>query len=153
MYINHIHQPKKQTIFNNQYSITCTLVSVMTQRVYDLEDRFIGFSCRVVDVVEALPNSRAGNYIAAQLIRCGMAPSLLYGEAQGAESRGDFIHKMKLVLKELKETRVCLKLIIKKQLIKPANRLIGLLSEGEELIGITAKSIETARKNSNTSGK
>jgi four helix bundle protein len=119
----------------------------MAQRVYDLEDRLIGFSCRVVDVVESLPNARAGNYIGGQLIRCGLAPSLLYGEAQGAESRDDFIHKMKVVLKELKETRVCLKLIIQKQMIKPVNRLNDLLKECEELIRIIAKSIETTKQN------
>jgi four helix bundle protein len=87
----------------------------MKNKVFDLEDRFVDFSSRVVDVVEALPNSRAGNYIAGQLVRCGLAPSLLYGEAQSAESRNDFIHKMKIVLKELKETRVCLKIIRKKE--------------------------------------
>ena len=53
----------------------------MNERVFDLEDRLVDFSSRIVDVVEALPNSRAGNYIAGQLIRCGLAPSLLYGEA------------------------------------------------------------------------
>ena len=58
----------------------------MAKRVYDLEERLIEFSARVVEVVEALPNTRAGNYIAGQLIRCGLAPPLLYGEAQAAES-------------------------------------------------------------------
>jgi four helix bundle protein len=125
----------------------------MKQRVYDLEDRLIGFSCRVVDVVEALPNTRAGNYIAGQLVRCGLAPALLYGEAQGAESRDDFIHKMKVVLKELKETRVCLKLIIKKAMIKPVNRLNDLLKECEALVKITATSIETAKENNKKPGK
>jgi four helix bundle protein len=69
------------------------------ERKFDLEDRIIDFSARVIDVVEALPNARAGNYIAAQLIRCGLAPSLMYGEAQAAESRDDFIHKMNCLLK------------------------------------------------------
>lgn len=119
----------------------------MTDRVYDLEDRLVEFASRIIDVVEALPNTRAGNYIAGQLIRCGLAPALLYGEAQGAESRDDFIHKMKINLKELKETRVCLKLIIKRQMIKPSNRLDDLRKECEELIKIISKSIETARKN------
>lgn len=84
----------------------------MAEKVFDLEDRFVEFSCRIIELVEALPNRRAGNYIAAQLIRCGLAPALLYGEAQSAESRQDFIHKMKIVLKELKETRVCLRLFL-----------------------------------------
>jgi len=76
-----------------------------------------------------------------------MAPSLLYREAQGAESQEDFVHKMKIVLKELKETRVCLKLIRTKQVIKPVTRLDGLFKECEELVAIVAKSIETAKKN------
>ena len=114
---------------------------------YDLEDRLIEFSSRIIDVVEALPNTRAANYIAAQLIRCGLAPSLLYGEVQAAESRDDFIHKMKIALKELKETRVCLKLILKKEMIKPVSKLALVNKENEELIAIISKGIETAKKN------
>lgn len=119
----------------------------MSERIYDLEDRLVEFASRIVDVVEALPNTRAGNYIAGQLVRCGLAPALLYGEAQGAESRDDFIHKMKIILKELKESRVCVKLIVKKQMIKPVKRMDGLKAECEELIMIISKSIETAKKN------
>ncbi|HEX6845501.1 MAG TPA: four helix bundle protein [Chitinophagaceae bacterium] len=119
----------------------------MPDKVYDLEDRFVEFAARVIDVVESLPNTRAGNYLAGQLIRCGLAPALLYGEAQSAESRDDFIHKMKIIVKELKESRVCLKLIIRKQMIKPVSRLNNLKDECEELIRIISKSIDTARKN------
>lgn len=119
----------------------------MSDKVYDLEDRFVEFAARVVDVVEALPNTRAGNYVAGQLIRCGLAPALLYGEAQSAESRDDFIHKMKIIVKELKESRVCLKLIIRKQMIKPVARLNNLKDECEELVKIVSKSIDTAKKN------
>ena len=119
----------------------------MNDRKYDLEDRLVDSAARVIDIVEALPKTRAGNYIAGQLIRCGIAPALLYGEAQSAESRDDFIHKMKVVLKELKETRVCLKIIIRKQLIKPVSTLDGIFKECEELIAISSKSIDTAKKN------
>ncbi len=117
------------------------------KKKFDLEDRLVDFSSRLVDVVEALPGSRAGNYIAAQLVRCGLAPSLLYGEAQSAESRNDFIHKMKIVLKELKETRVCLKIIRKKEMINPVSRMDEINKENEELIAIVSKSIDTANKN------
>lgn len=117
---------------------------------FDLEDRLVEFSCRIIEVVESLPSTRAGNYIAAQLIRCELAPALLYGEAQGAESRSDFIHKMKICLKELKETRVCLKVISKAKMIKPIERLDNIKSENEQLISIVAKSIETAKKNLNS---
>ncbi|HEX5152881.1 MAG TPA: four helix bundle protein [Parafilimonas sp.] len=117
------------------------------EKKFDLEDRLIDFASRIIDVVEALPNTRAGNYIAAQLIRCGLAPSLMYGEAQAAESRDDFIHKMKLLAKELKETRACLKLIFRKEMIKPAKKLEPLKKENEELVAIISKSIETAKRN------
>jgi four helix bundle protein len=114
-------------MFNNQCSIIKLKLlknkPMNNERKFDLEDRLIDFASGIIDVVEALPNSRAGNYIAGQLIRCGLAPSLMYGEAQAAESRDDFIHKMKLLAKELKETRVCLKLIFKKEMIKPAKKL------------------------------
>jgi len=85
------------------------------EKRYDLEDRLINFTCRMIDVVEKLPNSRAGNYIAGQLIRSCHAPAFNYGEVQGAESLNDFIHKMGIVLKELKECRVALKVIMRKE--------------------------------------
>jgi len=111
----------------------------MPEKKFDLEDRLVEFVGRIIEVVEALPKTRAGNYIAGQLIRCGLAPALLYGEAQSAESREDFVHKMKIILKELKESRVCLKIILHKQLIKPISRLGNLYQECEELIAIVAK--------------
>ncbi|MET0392509.1 MAG: four helix bundle protein [Chitinophagaceae bacterium] len=125
----------------------------MNEKKFDLEDRLVDFSARVIDVVEALPTARAGNYIAGQLIRCGIAPALLYGEAQSAESREDFIHKMKIVVKELKETRVCIKLIRRKEMIKPVQRLEPVSLENEELIAIVSKSIETAKKNKSERNK
>ncbi len=123
------------------------------ERKYDLEDRLVEFASRFIDVVDSLPNTRAGNYIAGQMVRCGLAPSLLYGEVQAAESRDDFIHKMKIALKELKETRVCVKLIIKKELIKPNIRLNELHKENEELIAIISKGIDTAKKNNQQAKK
>lgn len=124
----------------------------MSERVYDLEDRIIEFSAKIVHLVDTLPNSRAGNYIAGQLVRCGLAPALLYGEAQGAESRDDFIHKMKLVLKELKETRGCQKLIMRIGMVPENTPINDLLKENEQLIAIIGKSIETAKMN-NQKGK
>ena len=101
----------------------------------------------MIDVVEALPGTRAGNYIAGQLIKSCMSPTFNYGEVQGAESRNDFVHKLAVVLKELKECRSALKIIRKKELIKPAKKLDGIYKETEELVAIMAKSIETANKN------
>ncbi len=114
---------------------------------YDLEDRFVDYTCKMIDIVESLPNSRAGNYIAGQLIRSCHSPTLNYGEAQAAESRADFIHKLGIVLKELKECRVILKIILKKEMIKPVGNLMVVYAESEELIAIIGKSINTAQKN------
>lgn len=119
----------------------------MEQKKYDLEDRFVNYTCRMIDVVEALPNTRAGNYIAGQLVRACHSPTFNYGEAQGAESRNDFIHKMGVILKELKECRTALKIIIRKQMIKPVLKLDPIYKETEELIAIIGKSISTAEKN------
>ena len=87
---------------------------------FNLEDRLIDFAVRILHVAESLPKTKAGNHIAGQLIRCGTAPAPNYGEAQDAESRADFIHKMKVSLKELRETRIWLLIIGKANLLKPA---------------------------------
>jgi four helix bundle protein len=118
-------------------------------RKYDLEDRLVDFTCRMIDVVEALPNTKAGAYISGQLVRSCHSPTFNYGEAQAAESPKDFVHKMGVVLKELKECRTALKVIRKKEMIKPVKKLDAIFKETEELIAITAKSIETAKKNNN----
>ena len=97
--------------------------SSMADAKYDLEDRLVEYTCRMIDVVESLPNTRAGNYMAGQLIRSCHSPTFNYGEAQAAESRSDFIHKLGICLKELKECRTALKIIIKKQMIKPVEKL------------------------------
>ena len=78
---------------------------------YDLEERLIQFALLIIDIVKMLPNTRAGNHIAGQLIRSGTSPAFNYGEAQVAESRDDFIHKMKICLKELKETHIAVQII------------------------------------------
>lgn len=125
----------------------------MAEKIFDLEERLVDFACRIIEVVEALSKTRAGNYVAGQLIRCGVAPALLYGEAQSAESRMDFVHKMKIIIKELKETRVCIKIISKSLMIKPVERLNNIKSENEQLIAIVAKSIQTAKKNTESQKK
>ena len=122
-------------------------MSEVLEKKFDLEDRLIDFAVLIVEISENLNNSKAGNHIAGQLVRSGISPALNYGEAQSAESRDDFVHKIKIILKELKESRVCLKLIIRKQMIKPVNRLTNLKNECEELIKISSKSIDTAKKN------
>lgn len=119
----------------------------MIQRKFDLEDRLVDYTCRMIDVVEALPNTRAGNYIAGQLIKACHSPTFNYGEVQAAESRNDFLHKLRIVHKELKECRTALKIIRKKQMIRPVTKLSAIYQETEELIAIIGKSIVTATKN------
>jgi len=114
---------------------------------YDLEKRLIDFAVRIINVVEALPNTRAGNHIAGQLVRCGTSPAPNYGEAQSAESRNDFIHKIKIVLKELRETKVWLKIIQLKSLLKSTREIELLIAECDELISIFVTSVRTAEKN------
>ncbi|RIH65391.1 four helix bundle protein [Mariniphaga sediminis] len=116
------------------------------KRKYDLEERLIDFVLKIDEIIEQLPNTKLANHIAGQLIRSSTSPALNYGEAQSAESQKDFIHKMQVILKELRETRVCLKIIIKKPLLEDYI-LLPVLSENEELNAIFAQSIKTAKSN------
>jgi four helix bundle protein len=114
---------------------------------YDLEDRLLEFSSMIIKIVEKLPNSRVGNHVAGQLLRSGTSPYANHGEAQAAESAKDFIHKMHICLKELRESKRWLKLIQRVALVKSPERMADLLKETEELIKIFAASIKTAKKN------
>jgi len=113
---------------------------------FDLEDRLLEFAARLTKLVDALPNSRTGNHVAGQLLRCGTSPFANHGEVQAAESRKDFIHKLGVCFKELKEVRRWLRFIARVELV-PAKRLRPLLIENEELIRIFSASIKTAGKN------
>jgi len=116
---------------------------------FDLEDRLIDFAARCIKVAESLPNSRAGQHLSDQLTRSGTSPALNYGEAQGAESRKDFIHKIKICLKELRETLICLKIIIRSAMLAE-NVLQSLIDETNELISIFVTSVKTAKENMNS---
>jgi len=116
-------------------------------RNYNLEERFIDYALIISTIVEQIESSKLGNHIAGQLVRSGTSPALNYGEAQGAESRNDFIHKLKIILKELKESRICLKIIRKKPLISNSNNVEPALKETEELISIVYQSIKTTKRN------
>ncbi len=113
----------------------------------NLEDRLIDFAVRIIYLAESLPKTKAGNHIAGQLIRCGTSPAPNYGEAQDAESRADFIHKMKVSLKELRETKIWLLITKKANLIKPASKLEPLIDESNQLISIFVASVKTAKQN------
>ncbi|MCR4321954.1 MAG: four helix bundle protein [Candidatus Brocadiaceae bacterium] len=116
------------------------------ERIFDLEERLIDFAVRIIRTAESLPKTKAGNHIAGQLIRCGTSPAPNYGEAQSAESCSDFIHKMKVSLKELRETRIWLLMIVKANLIKPTSKLEPLINENNELISIFVTSVKTAKQ-------
>ena len=114
---------------------------------FDLEERLIEFSALIIEITKEMENSQAGNHLSRQLLRSGTSVSLNYGEAQSGESRKDFIHKMKIVLKELRETYVCLKLIERTQLYADQTIMHKAQRENNELISIFVKSVETAQNN------
>jgi four helix bundle protein len=118
----------------------------MKEQKYDLEERLLDYSVRIIKLVEQLPNTRAGNHVAGQLLRSGTSPYPNHGEAQAAESPKDFIHKLRISLKELRETHRWLKLIQKVPLINKSKLLNNILTETEEMIKIFYSSIKTAEK-------
>jgi len=113
----------------------------------DLSERLLDFAARTGKVVDALPDTRMGRHIAGQLVRCCTAPAPNYEEACAAESRRDFIHKLRIALKELRESRCWIRLIIRADLL-PKKRLDMLLDECTQLCNIVGKSIVTAKARS-----
>ncbi len=118
----------------------------MADPKYNLEERLILFSVNMIQIAEKFPRSYSGNHLAGQLTRSATAPALNYGEAQSAESRNDFIHKMKISLKELRETNVCLRIVSKLNWF-PEQGMFASIKECNELVAIFVKSIHTAEKN------
>jgi four helix bundle protein len=112
----------------------------------EVKERLIDFSVRVIKLVEALPASLAGKHIGQQLLRSGTSPAPNYAEARGAESKADFVHKPKIALKELNETTVWIRVLMKSQLIR-SDLLAPLLDENVQLCKIINASITTTRNN------
>jgi four helix bundle protein len=112
---------------------------------WNLEDRLIEFSISVVDVLNNTKNSMLGFHLKKQAIRSSTSPALNYAEAQFAESEKDFIHKVKIILKELCETRVCLKMILRTRIYSGEIDLEQVIQENNELIAIFITSINTAK--------
>ena len=119
----------------------------MPERRYDLEERLLDYAALVIQLVERLPATRAGNHIADHLLRSGTSPLPTHGEAEAAESRSDFVHKMGICHKELRESRRWLRLIQRVPLTVDASELERALKETDELVRIFAASIRTARSN------
>ena len=113
---------------------------------YDLEDRLLEFAVAVVELTDDLPNTRSGNHIAGQLLRCGTSPYGHHGEVESAESRKDFVHKLKVCLKELRETRRWLRLVLRLRKVNQDPRLVACLAEAEELIRIFVASVRTTER-------
>jgi four helix bundle protein len=118
----------------------------LTNRGNDLADRLLKFAVVVIKLVHSLPNTPVGRHIGGQILRAGTSPGANYEESRGAESRSDFIHKLGIVLKELKETRFWLRVLINADILAP-QRVEPVLNECEELCAIIAKSVVTAKKN------
>jgi four helix bundle protein len=111
----------------------------------ELLERLINFAARVGEVVDALPDTRMGRHIGSQLVRSGTSPAPNYEEGCAAESRADFVHKLSISLKELRESRTWIRLIIKTEML-PEHRLGELLDECNQLCNIIAQSIVTAKE-------
>jgi four helix bundle protein len=116
---------------------------------FDLQDRLIDYSLLITLIADGLPSTRAGKHAAGQLVRCGTSPAPNYGEAQAAESRKDFIHKLKLCLKELRESMVWLEYVRRLELGDQTLVARGI-SETDELTAIVYRSIQTAEGNDRT---
>ena len=112
----------------------------------DILERLLEFAARVGNVVDALPDTRLGRHIAGQLVRSGTSPAPNYDEGRAAESVDDFCHKLNIALKELRESHVWLRMIVKARLL-PDHRLGDLIDECDQLQRIIAKSIVTAKEN------
>ena len=119
----------------------------MAEREYDLEDRLLENAASVIRLVEKVVKTRAGNLVGGQLLRSGTSPLFNHGEAQAAESPNDFIHKMKVCLKELRESERALRLVRRVPLINDTTEIGPFLKETDELIRIFVTSIRTAQKN------
>ncbi len=113
-------------------------------RADELEERLIDFAVRIIKLASRLPKTPAGKHIAGQILRCGTSPAPNYGEGRGAESTADFIHKLGIVLKELNETCIWLRVIERSGILR-RELLSGIIEENRELCKILVASLRTAR--------
>jgi four helix bundle protein len=141
-------QNTKCKMQNDQSAFAPNLYSSFEARFgkpFDLSERFLDFADRVCSVVEALPENRVGRRIADQLLRSGTSPLGNYEEACAAESRRDFCHKLRVCLKEVRESRAWMRPASRRNLVK-ADRLADLVDEADQLARIIGKSIATAKR-------
>ena len=133
-------------IFDGDYSAT-------RKPAYDLENRLLEFAAKIVELTESLPNTRPGNHIAGQLLRCGTSSLSNQGELEAAESRRDFIHKLRICLKELRETKRWLCFLGRANKVGTPANFNSCLIEVEELIRIFVASVRTAERNAKGSSR
>jgi four helix bundle protein len=118
----------------------------MSERIFDLEDRLLDFAARIIRVSESMKPTPAGQHVGDQLLRSGTSPFANHGEAEGAESLNDFVHKLRICYKELRESRRWMRLAQRADLLDQPERLTPLLDEADELIRIFAAILRTAEK-------
>ena len=123
----------------------CSLAMKDDKPKYDLEERLLDFSAEIIRLAERLPNTPAGRHVSGQLIRSGTSPMAHHGEAQAAESRNDFVHKMKIGHKELRESIRWIKLIQRVLMVDAPDSVDSHRRENDELIRIFYASIRTAK--------
>ena len=114
-------------------------------RADELEERLIDFAVRIVKLSASLPRTSAGKHIAGQIMRSGTSPAPNYGEARGAESHAEFVHKLRIVLKELNETSIWLRIIERSQLLR-RELIRDIIKENTELCRIFAATLKTTRQ-------
>ena len=122
-------------------------MDIATTKRFDLEERLVEFAVAILKIADGMPKTFAGQHLSGQLTRSGTSAALNYGEAQGGESSRDFIHKIKIVLKELRETLVCLKIIHRSGLHSAPDQIAFAIKECNELVAIFVKSAKTAQAN------
>ena len=115
-------------------------------RTFDTEGRLLDFAVDVINVTGVLPETKVGNHISEKLIHGVTSFAPVYGEAQGAGSRADFINKMKVCLQALRQTKIWLLMIERADLVRVPSKLEPVIDENEALIAIFAKSINTAQQ-------
>ena len=139
--------PKDVYVVKKKYARMLEEVRIKNEQKFDLEKRLIRLAVLIIKISQKIESSKAGMHMAGQLVRSGTSPALNYGEAQSSESRKDFIHKIKIVLKELRETKVNLLILAEANLIGENNETSTALNECSQLIAIFVKSVETASDN------
>jgi four helix bundle protein len=118
--------------------------TAMNQEKRDLGERLLEYGARIIKLVESLPNTLVGRHVAGQLLRCGTSAGANYEEARAAESKDDFVHKLQIALKELRESNYWLRLLLKSGKVSAA-RIANLLDESNQLRAVLSKSVATVK--------